>query len=319
MADYIPVTILSPAYNKGKTIRRTFESLLRQTNYQFEWVIVNDGSTDDTQDIISTFHTDKFPIRIFNKENEGLNRTWNKGIKLSRGELIMRVDPDDFITNDAIEQVLKYKPLLDKDEKLCSVVFLTKFSNGKIVGTTPVKTVHRSNFIDYRLVEKAKGDRMEIVKKTVFEKYPMPEIEGEKFCLESVMWQNIAMHYDALYVPYPIYVREYNEASITSNLTQVMRSNPKGALLTYSKYIHILLLKKKEGISVDHELMTNGINYFRYGLCAKTSLLGIMKNVPAFITLLFFLPGLFFFLVDTVSPNFVNKILNLIRGNQLNK
>ena len=59
MADYIPVTILSPAYNKGKTIRRTFESLLHQTNYQFEWVIVNDGSTDDTQDIFSTFHTRK--------------------------------------------------------------------------------------------------------------------------------------------------------------------------------------------------------------------------------------------------------------------
>lgn len=59
MATTIPITILSPAYNKGKTIRRTFESLLRQTNYQFEWVIVNDGSTDDTQDIISTFHTRK--------------------------------------------------------------------------------------------------------------------------------------------------------------------------------------------------------------------------------------------------------------------
>ena len=319
MADYIPVTILSPAYNKGKTIRRTFESLLHQTNYQFEWVIVNDGSTDDTQDIISTFHTDKFPIRIFNKENEGLNRTWNKGVKLSRGELIMRVDPDDFITNDAIEQVLKYKPLLDKDEKLCSVVFLTKFSNGKIVGTTPIKTVHRSNFIDYRLVEKAKGDRMEIVKKKIFEENPMPEIEGEKFCLESVMWQNIATHYDALYVPYPIYVREYNEVSITSNLTHVMRSNPKGALLTYSKYIRILLLKKKKGVKVWHELMTNGINYFRYGFCANTSLLRIVKNVPAFITLLFFLPGFIFFVVDTVSPNLVNKLLNIIRGNQLNK
>ena len=319
MATTIPITILSPAYNKGKTIRRTFESLLHQTNYEFEWVIVNDGSTDDTQAIISTFHSDKFPIRVFNKKNEGLNRTWNKGIKYSRGELIMRVDPDDYITEDAIEQVLRYKPLLDKDDMLCSVVFLTKFSTGKIVGSTPIRTVHRSNFIDYRLVEKAKGDRMEVVKRSIFEEYPMPEIEGEKFCLESVMWQNIAMHYDALYVPYPIYIREYNEASITSNLTHVMRSNPKGALLTYSKYIHILLLKKKDGISVGHELMTNGINYFRYGLCANISLFKIMKDVPVFITLLFFLPGLFFYFIDTFSPSLVNRILNIIRGNQLNK
>ena len=105
----IPITILTPAYNKGKTIERTYQSLLNQTVFDFEWVLINDGSTDDTLDIIKTFQTDKFPIRFTDKQNEGLNRTFNLGVKQAHGDLILRLDPDDYLTEDAVEKVLQYK------------------------------------------------------------------------------------------------------------------------------------------------------------------------------------------------------------------
>ena len=102
------ITILSPAYNKGETITRTFESLKRQTCFDFEWLIVNDGSTDNTQSLIETFQTDLFIIRIINKNNEGLNRTFNLGVRESKGELVLRLDPDDYLVPTAIEQVMLY-------------------------------------------------------------------------------------------------------------------------------------------------------------------------------------------------------------------
>ena len=78
------ITILSPAYNKGATIERTFESLKAQTCFNFEWLIVNDGSTDNTQKIVDEFKTSLFPIRVIHKKNEGLNRTFNLGVRESK-------------------------------------------------------------------------------------------------------------------------------------------------------------------------------------------------------------------------------------------
>lgn len=307
------VTILTPTYNKSKTIRRTFESLLRQTNFNFEWLIINDGSTDDSLDLIKTFETDRFLIRYIDKVNEGLNRTWNLGVREASCELIMRVDPDDYLTEDAIEQVLKYKECLDNDSTLCSVVFLTKYSDGKLVGTHPFSDIQKTNFIDYRIKYKAKGDRMEIMKRDVLLKYPMPEIEGEKFCMESVMQQNIALHFDALYIPCAIYVREYNEDSITSNITKIMRNNPKGAILVYSQYVRILLNKRKIGIDVNYELLTNGINFYRFGFCSYREILKKSRELPTFLSIICLFPAILFYLIDGIKPDFVSKLIKLIR------
>ncbi len=308
----VPITILSPAYNKGKTIRRTFESLLHQTCYDFEWVIINDGSSDNTLDEIRSFKTNKFKIRYYDKPNEGLNRTWNKGINYSNGELIMRVDPDDYLTEDAIETVIKYKYLLN-DDNVCSIVFLTKFANGDIVGTNPYPSIHRSNFIDYRIIDKAKGDRMEIVRKSVYAEFPMPEIEGEKFCMESVMQQNIALKYDAYYIPRAIYVREYNESSITSSLTKIMSQNPQGAMLVYSRYIKVLMDRKKKGINVTYELMTNGINFYRYGLYSIKHLSNYSKDIPFLLRLICVIPGVLFFGIDYINPEAINAIVRVLK------
>lgn len=309
------ITVLTPAYNKGKTIKRTFESLLNQTCFDFEWVLINDGSTDNTLEVINGFQTDKFPIRFTNKQNEGLNRTYNLGVRLAEGKLIFRLDPDDYLVEDAIESVIQYTQLLDSDDQLCSVAFLTKYSNGKIVGTHPYTEPKRSNFIDYRILDKGRGDRIEVVKREVLLQYPMPEIEGEKFCLESVMQQNIAEEYDALYIPKAIYIREYNEASITSNLVRVFSQNPEGTLLTYSQSVNILVRKQKEGYPVRKEIFKTGINYFRFCLYSKEKMKDIFKKVPKFICFECFVPGMLLYGIDQLNPNWVYNSLFWVRKN----
>lgn len=312
----IPITILTPAYNKGKTIERTYQSLLNQTVFDFEWVLINDGSTDDTLDIIKTFQTDKFPIRFTDKQNEGLNRTFNLGVKQAHGDLILRLDPDDYLTEDAVEKVLQYKKILDTNPHLCSIVFLTKFSTGEIVGYHPYTELHQTNFTDYRIIDKAKGDRLEVVKREVFLEFPMPEIQGEKFCLESYMWQQIAEKYDAIYVPEAIYIREYNEASITSNLAKVLSDNPIGTMLTYSQYIKILSKKKKQGAKVNFEIFKNGINYFRFAFHSHRPLSEILKGVSVSVALLCFPAACLLYIIDAMDINLVYNILFFLRKNR---
>ena len=307
------VTVVTPAYNKGKTIERTYQSLLKQTVFDFEWILINDGSTDNTLDIIDTFQTDKFSIRFINKENEGLNRTFNLGVRLSQGDLILRLDPDDYLIANAIETVIANAESVSTDNTLCALVFLTKFSSGNTVGYHPYSDSYRTNFIDYRVIDKAKGDRLEVVKKEVLLENPMPEIEGEKFCLESYMWQKIAEKYDAIYLPQAIYVREYNEESITANLVRILSENPIGAMLTYSQYIKILQQKKKEGANVNIEILKNGINYFRFGLHSRKTFHSIFRGLKFHVSSLCCIPGYLLYKIDCMNPHLVYDILFFIR------
>lgn len=317
--DELPyITILSPAYNKGATIERTFESLKVQTCFNFEWLIVNDGSTDNTQKIVDEFKTSLFPIRVIHKKNEGLNRTFNLGVRESKGYLILRLDPDDYLLPTAIEQVMAHKQVLENNSQLCAVCFLTQFGNNRIVGYHPYSIPTISNFIDYRIKDKALGDRLEVVKRSVLIEYPMIEIENEKFCLESLMWNSIAEHYNALYIPTAIYVREYNEVSITSNLTNVLRNNPKGTMLTYSHYINVLRRKQSEGYKVQKDIIKNSINYYRFALSTKEKRSVIISKIPLSLTLLCFIPGVMLCCIDSLSPKFINKVLNKLRRNALN-
>ena len=93
----IELSIVSPSYNKGKTIQRLYDSLIRQSCHEFEWIVINDGSTDDTVAKIKSFQTDLFPIRFIDKHNEGLNRTYNLGVMMAQGDYLIRVDPDDYL------------------------------------------------------------------------------------------------------------------------------------------------------------------------------------------------------------------------------
>lgn len=235
------ITVLTPSYNKGNTIRRTYESLLNQTCFDFEWLIINDGSTDQTDEIVRSFYTDKFRIRYISRENKGLCRTYNEGVRMAEGELLYRLDPDDSLSPNAIELVLRYKHLLD-DKNICALVFLAQFDNGEVVGCHPYKEkCYRSNFAKYRLEDKATGDRAEVVKTKALREFPWPTFGGEKFCLETLFWHPMAHKYDAYYINEQTYIREYNQNSITAAGSKTFMNNPVGTMALKSYMVRELL------------------------------------------------------------------------------
>ncbi len=309
MNNKIALSIVSPSYNKGKTIRRLFDSLIRQSSHEFEWIVINDGSTDDTVAKIKSFQTDLFPIRFVDKHNEGLNRTYNLGVKMAQGDYLIRVDPDDYLTDDAVEQILKYRSMADNDDKLCGMTFLTKYSNGETVGYHPFSEVYRCNFADYRLIHHGKGDRFEVVKTSVSKKFPMLEIDGEKFCRETPMWYGMAVEYDTIYIPYPIYIREYNENSISANPVKNLSKNPIGAIMGYVTTLNYLETKRREGYHVNKETLRAGTNLYRFGLYSKNNLRKSLVNIPLRVKFLSVIPGVILHYIDRAFPNLVNRIV----------
>ena len=103
------ITILTPTYNREKTLQRVYESLLAQTNKDFEWVIVDDGSTDNTKALIESFIAeDKISIKFFFKTNGGKHTALNVGTQAAKGELLLVLDSDDYLLDNAILTSYEY-------------------------------------------------------------------------------------------------------------------------------------------------------------------------------------------------------------------
>lgn len=101
------ITVFTPVYNRAYIINQLYQSLLRQTNYGFEWLIIDDGSTDNIAELVSQWiaDTEDFEIRLYRQPNGGKHRAINRGVQLAKGDAFLIVDSDDYLTEDAIDTV----------------------------------------------------------------------------------------------------------------------------------------------------------------------------------------------------------------------
>ena len=226
------VTVFTPTYNRAYIIEKLYQSLQRQTVTDFEWLVVDDGSIDNTEDLFKKWikENNKFPIRYYKKENGGKHRAVNYALPLAEGELFFIVDSDDFLTDNSIELLIQMRNTLAEvsDKKYCGVVGCKGYENGKIVGST-----FGGEYIDCLSIERSKhnieGDKAEAFFTEVLRKYPFPEFEGEKFVTEAAVWDKMAL--DGYYLRYfnkTIYICEYLEDGLTNQGLDLYYKNPKG-------------------------------------------------------------------------------------------
>lgn len=227
------ITIFTPTYNRKNLIGRLYQSLLMQTQKNFEWLVIDDGSTDDTEKYFSELATQSQPflIRYFKQENGGKHRAINRGVKNAKGELFFIVDSDDYLTEDAIDKINNWIGTLDGSKKWAGISGLRGFSKDKIVGQRNGKHF----FVDAKNSERRKykllGDKAEIYFTDVLKEYPFPEISGENFISEELVWNAIAR--DGYYLRWfneIIYICDYLEGGLTKNNTKD-KCNPQGRLL----------------------------------------------------------------------------------------
>lgn len=259
------LTIFTPVYNRAHLVKRVYDSLCRQKSFGFEWLVINDGSSDNTDEVVKDIisqHKAPFTVHYVSRENRGLMRTINQGLDIAKGELFCRIDSDDYATDNLVASIQKYWPLIADDEQICSLAFLSQNEHNQTVGYHPFKNQQRCNFTDYRSRYGGIGDRNEVMKTTVFRRFKFPEFNGEKFCPEGLVWNRIARQYDALYIPEAIYVKESTSDSITADIYRYLKRNADGVTLYYIEIV------KDKSQPVKYRWI-NAVKYYRYSAVSK--------------------------------------------------
>ena len=228
------ITVFTPTYNRGYTLENLFNSLLVQTNKNFEWLIVDDGSTDNTEDLVNRFKdVSSFKIRYIKKKNGGKHTAINCGVNLAEGFLFFIVDSDDQLTKDAIEKLYKWEQSLEKKKDFAGISGNKGDVLGNLLGST-----FKGNYIDATNIERREnnilGDKAEAYYTSVLKKFPFPEIEGENFMTEAIVWDKIAA--SGLKIRWfngIIYIVEQREDGLIAQGNSRYANNPKG----YAMYV----------------------------------------------------------------------------------
>lgn len=235
------ITVFTPTYNRAYTLPKLYESLKRQKFTDFEWVIVDDGSTDNTADVVSRMIEESpvFCIQYLRTENGGKHRAINRAIDLAQGELFFLVDSDDWLPDDSLEYIDQIESGIPTEQKnnFAGIYGLKCHLNNEIIGRT-----FQGEKLDINFLQRNKygirGDKAEVYYTRVLKQYPFPEIEGEKFLTERIVWDKIA--YDGYLIRFfnhNVYYCEYLEDGLTHGGYALYANNPKQwALAIYQDY-----------------------------------------------------------------------------------
>ncbi len=223
------LTVFTPAYNRAYTIHLCYESLCRQTCRDFVWLVVDDGSTDNTKELIESWQKkdNGFEIRYVYKQNGGMHTAHNTAYENIDTELNVCIDSDDYMTDDAVEKIVtlwKEKG----NEKYAGIIALDCLQNGEIIGTG-LETDRETTTLKGYYQRGGKGDKKLIYRTDVMKKYPpYPEFEGEKYVSIAYKYYLADEDYTLLILNEPVCVVEYQTDGSSTNMYRQYLRNPKG-------------------------------------------------------------------------------------------
>lgn len=226
------ITVLTPTYNRAHTLPVLYKSLLEQTSNDFEWLVVDDGSVDNTESLILGYIAEgKIDVRYIKQENGGKHRALNRGIAAIDSVLTIIVDSDDYLSDDAIETILKYYEKYEENEMIAGFSFLKAYSSTRsVIGDNYPQEEFEDNYIECRIKKDVKGDKAEVFYTDILKKYNFTEFENEKFLSEDVVWIEMAKSYDMVYINKPIYFCEYLEGGLSKSDKKIKFNSPLGSM-----------------------------------------------------------------------------------------
>ena len=243
-----PVTVFTPTYNRAYILGDLYHSLQRQTCMDFEWLIVDDGSADDTKALVASWQGEEnpFPIRYVYQENGGKCRAINRGLKEAEGRLFFTVDSDDYLTDDAIEKVIRWDGELPADGHFCGYAG----NMGTALGVT-TNRLFPGDYLDGTALDRydqVDGERAFVFYTEIHRKYLYPEFPGEKFLTEAVTWDLMAHDgYKMRFYNDIIWIWEYKDDGLTRAGYRVFLENPQGTGLFFrqkAEFLHYSLWNK---------------------------------------------------------------------------
>ncbi len=271
------ITVFTPTYNRAKLLSRLYKSLCKQTYRDFEWVIVDDGSVDDTHYVVESFMNgndnengnNNFPIRYLYQENGGKHRAINRGVREAKGDVFFIADSDDWLPVNALKIVNDQYEKIADDKQIAGLCGLDAYEDGRIAGSGFPFEKKVATTIEIRNRYGVIGDLKEVFKTIVLKEFSFPEIKDEKFCPEVLVWNRIARKYDLLFFNHVIYSVEYQNDGITSNIVKARMKSPIASMMCYQEMneLDIPLLQRLKA----------AINYWRFRFCSNSASKPVLK------------------------------------------
>lgn len=251
----LKITIFTPTYNRGYVIENLYKSLQRQSDFNFEWLVINDGSTDNTDDLFKKWlnEDNKFLIRYYKQDNKGLMYTFNQGVNLANGEYLSKIDSDDYVTDNCVELLINWLETIKNVDGVYGV--------GGMRGTdidTPLKGKNywpkiekRDGYIDIFDYERDKynlnADMTEAWSVSILKKFPFPVFDGEKFAPEEIVFNAIALSgYKIRWFPKIICICNYLPDGLTKNHLTIQKQNPLGFSLAWKNKLNLKTTFKRK-------------------------------------------------------------------------
>ncbi len=231
------ITVLTPTYNRSHTLPRLYESLCNQESKNFEWVVVDDGSTDNTQALLFDLaKSASFTIQIISQPNSGKHVAVNTGVSVATGDWIFIVDSDDALTPDAIGTIEVALNNFSSDN-LVGLCFRRAYFDGRIIGNK-IEGPSAIKLTPTKAGALFQGDLAYVFKRDSMLKHPFPVIRGEKFVPELYIWNKISDEGDIYFFGDKyIYFCEYLPDGYSHNFSKNLRRNPQGFMLFYRSQI----------------------------------------------------------------------------------
>mgnify|MGYP005930262515 CR=1 FL=1 len=234
------ITVLTPTYNRAHTLPRLYSSLCEQTCYDFEWFIIDDGSIDNTKELIQNYQSSSPPFLIHYvfQKNSGKAMAINRAVNLIQNDFVYFMDSDDYLPVDSIAQLYPYLEEIKNDFRFCGITGLRVDTSGVPIGSYIPHLTLDIDSLSFRIKYKALGDYAGVIKTSVLREFPFPMFKDEKFCTEALILNRIAKKYITRYINCPLRVTEYLPGGLTDTYEKIMLASPNGSLLYFKELFY---------------------------------------------------------------------------------
>lgn len=280
------ITVLTPTYNRGKLLQKLYKSLCNQECKNFEWLVVDDGSDDDTELYIERMKKEAdFPIYYYKKKNGGKHTALNYAYQYIETPLTFIVDSDDTLTPNAISVIENIYKKYRNENDLCGFSFLRGKPNGGYLSTSGVPYEGmKESYVECRINRNIGGDMAEVWYTHCLKEYMFPEFQGEKFLGEDVAWVRMAEKYKMRFFNPVIYISDYLEEGLTNNRRKHNIKSPNGCVSRAKVF-----LESDANIRTKIKSM---LQYHIYGkFSGKTGLILLQETNKKFLYLLLLVPA----------------------------
>lgn len=294
----IPITVFTPTYNRAYTLHKCYESLKRQTCKDFIWLIIDDGSTDNTKELVNIWCANSdFKIRYHYQKNQGMSAAHNTAYELINTELNVCIDSDDYMADDAIEKILIFWRKYG-NTSVSGIIALNATTDGRILGTKLPSNVNLSTLNDIYLKYGCKGDKKLIYRSELTRRYPYPILNGEKYMPLNYKYALLDLENKMLLMNEVVCYVEYMNDGSSKNIIKQYRNNPKG----FSLYRKVYIKVSRNVVFKFRQI----IHYVATSLISRNKFF-ILESPNKAMTLLALIPGvlLYLYIMNTKRSGFM--------------